>query len=61
MLILPVDVIEPESPRKFSFVNVSDENDDDVNLEKLQYGKGFHIICSVYMSYVKHINLANKA
>jgi hypothetical protein len=38
-----------------------DDDDDDVYLESLQYGKGFHIIYSVYMSYVKHINPANEA
>jgi hypothetical protein len=35
-------------------------DDDDVYLECYS-GKGFHINCSVYMSYVKHINSSNKA
>jgi hypothetical protein len=38
-----------------------DDVDDDVYLEQLQYGKRFHVIYSVYMSYVKHINPANEA
>jgi hypothetical protein len=42
-------------------VTLYSDDDDDVYLEKLQYGEGFHIIYSVYMSYVKHINPANKA
>jgi hypothetical protein len=39
----------------------SHDDDDDVNFEQLQYGKGFHIIYSVKMSYVKHTNSANMA
>jgi len=35
-------------------------DDDDVYLEYYS-GKGFHINYSVYMSYVKHISLSNKA
>jgi hypothetical protein len=34
-------------------------NDDDVSLE-YYIGKGFHINCSVYMSYVKQINSSDK-
>jgi hypothetical protein len=37
-----------------------DDDDDDVYLEYYS-GKRFHINYSVYMSYVKHINPANKA
>jgi hypothetical protein len=37
-----------------------DDNDDDVYLEYYS-GKGFHINYSVCVSYVKHINLSNKA
>jgi hypothetical protein len=37
-----------------------DDDDDDVYLEYYS-GKGFHINYSVYTSYVKHINPANKA
>jgi hypothetical protein len=36
-------------------------DDDDVYLEKLQYGEGFHVIYSVNMYYLKHINPANMA
>jgi hypothetical protein len=36
------------------------DDDDDGSFEKIQYGKGFHMIYSVYMSYVKHLNPANK-
>jgi hypothetical protein len=41
---------------------MSYDNDDDNDVYIEYYsGKGFHINYSVYMSYVKHINPANKA
>jgi hypothetical protein len=43
-----------------SSVKKDDDDDDDVYVEYYS-GKGFHINYSVYMSYVKHINPANKA
>jgi hypothetical protein len=40
--------------------SLDDDDDDDIYFEYYS-GKGFQINYSVYMSYVKHINLSNKA
>jgi hypothetical protein len=42
----------------YMLIHHDNDDNDDVYF-RLQYGKGFHNL--VYMSYVKHINLASKA